>query len=95
MRYGVTLASEAKRDLREICRYIAAGPQSEPNANGQLNRLEKNILKLDEMPERFRVMSVDNSLGFYISNHQEKTVTVLRVMYGGQDIDAQLRNALR
>lgn len=72
MRYGVTLASEAKRDLREICRYIAAGPQSEPNANGQLNRLEKNILKLDEMPERFRVMSVDNSLGFYISNHQEK-----------------------
>ena len=83
MRYGVTLASEAKRDLREICRYIAAGPQSEPNANGQLNRLEKNILKLDEMPERFRVMSVDNSLGFYISNHQEKTVTVLRVMYGG------------
>ena len=68
----MTLASEAKRDLREICRYIAAGPQSEPNANGQLNRLEKNILKLDEMPERFRVMSVDNSLGFYISNHQEK-----------------------
>ena len=91
----MTLASEAKRDLREICRYIAAGPQSEPNANGQLNRLEKNILKLDEMPERFRVMSVDNSLGFYISNHQEKTVTVLRVMYGGQDIDAQPRNALR
>lgn len=34
MSYEVTLASEAKRDLREICRYIAAGPQSEPNANG-------------------------------------------------------------
>ena len=78
MRYGVTLASEAKRDLREICRYIAAGPQSEPNANGQLNRLEKNILKLDEMPERFRVMSVDNSLGFYISNHQENRYSASR-----------------
>ena len=78
MRYGVTLASEAKRDLREICRYIAAGPQSEPNANGQLNRLEKNILKLDEMPERFRVMSVDNSLGFYISNHQENRCSASR-----------------
>ena len=34
MSYEVTLALEAKRDLREICRYIAAGPQSEPNANG-------------------------------------------------------------
>ena len=78
MRYGVTLASEAKRDLREICRYIAAGPQSEPNANGQLNRLEKNILKLDEMPERFRVMSVDKSLGFYISNHQENRYSASR-----------------
>lgn len=78
MRYGVTLASEAKRDLREICRYIAAGPQSEPNANGQLNRLEKNILKLDEMPERFRVMSVDNSLGFYISNHQKNRYSASR-----------------
>ncbi len=78
MSYEVTLASEAKRDLREICRYIAAGPQSEPNANGQLNRLEKNILKLDEMPERFRVMSVDNSLGFYISNHQENRYSASR-----------------
>ena len=74
----MTLASEAKRVLREICRYIAAGPQSEPNANGQLNRLEKNILKLDEMPERFRVMSVDNSLGFYISNHQENRYSASR-----------------
>ena len=74
----MTLASEAKRDLREICRYIAAGPQSEPNANGQLNRLEKNLLKLDEMPERFRVMSVDNSLGFYISNHQENRYSASR-----------------
>lgn len=74
----MTLASEAKRDLREICRYIAAGPQSEPNANGQLNRLEENILKLDEMPERFRVMSVDNSLGFYISNHQENRYSASR-----------------
>ena len=72
MRYGVTLASEAKRDLREIYRYIAVELQSEQNAGGQLDRLEENILKLDEMPERFRVMSVDNSLGFYISNHQEK-----------------------
>ena len=67
MRYGVTLASEAKRDLREICRYIAAGPQS-----------EKNILTLDERPERFRVMSVDNSLGFYISNHQENRYSASR-----------------
>ena len=82
MSYEVTLTPEAKHDLREIYRYIAVELQSEQNANGQLDRLEENILKLDEMPERFRV---------YIPNHQVKTVTVLCVMYGGRDIDAQLR----
>ena len=100
MSYEVTLTPEAKHDLREIYRYIAVELQSEQNANGQLDRLEENILKLDEMPERFRVydrepwrsrnlrvMPVDN----YVPDHQVKTVTVLRVMYGGRDIDAQLR----
>lgn len=55
------------------------------------------------MPERFRVydrepwrsrnlrvMPVDNYLVFYIPDHQAETVTVLRIMYGGRDIDAQL-----
>lgn len=85
MSYEVTLTPEAKRDLREIYRYIAVELQSEQNANGQLDRLEETILKLDEMPERFRVydrepwrsrnlrvMPVDNYLVFYIPDHQVK-----------------------
>ena len=108
MSYEVALTPEAKHDLREIYRYIAVELQSEQNANGQLDRLEENILKPDEMPERFRVydrepwrsrnlrvMPVDNYLVFYVPDHQVKTVTVLRVMYGGRDIDAQLRNISR
>ena len=104
----MTLTQEAKHDLREIYRYIAVDLQSELNANDQPDRLEENILKPDEMPERFRVyareswrsrnlrvMPVDNYLVFYIPDHQVKTVTVLRVMYGGRDIDAQLRNISR
>ncbi len=108
MSYEVRLTPEAKHDLWEIYRYIAVELRSEQSANGQLERLEENILKLDEMPERFRVycrepwrsrnlrvMPVDNYLVFYIPNHQIKTVTVLRVMYGGRDIDAQLGNISR
>ena len=104
MSYEVTLTPEAKHDLREIYGNIAVELQSKQNANGQLDRLEENILKLDEMPERFRVydrepwrsrnlrvMPVDNYLVFYIPEHETKIVTVLRVMYGGRDIDAQLR----
>ena len=99
---------EAKHDLREIYRYIAMELQLEQNANGQLDRLEENILKLDEMPERFqiygrepwrgrnlRVMPAGNYLVFYLPDHQLKTVTVLRVMYGGRDIEAQLSNISR
>ena len=105
MSYEVTLTPEAKHDLREIYRYIAVELQSGQNANGQLNRLEENILKLDEMPERFRVydrepwrsrnlrvMPVDHYLVFYIPDHQSQIVTVVRVIYGGRDIEAQLGN---
>ena len=63
MSYEVTLTPEAKRDLREIYRYIAVDLQSEQNANGQLDRLEENILKLDEMPERFRVYGATGICG--------------------------------
>ena len=85
MSYKVTLTPEAKHDLREIYRYITVELQSEQNANGQLDRSEESILKLDEMPERFRVvdpepwrshnlqgMPVDNCLMFYIPDHQVK-----------------------
>jgi len=65
--------------------------------------LEKGIASLHQMPERFRVydkepwrsrnlriMLVDNYLIFYIPDHDKKTVTVLRVMYGGRSIEKHL-----
>lgn len=106
MTYQITLTPEAQRDLRMIYRYIAVSLQSVQNATGQLDRLEENILSLAKMPERFhiydrepwrsrnlRVMPVDNYLVFYIPNHQEKLVTVIRIMYGGRDVDAQLHRS--
>ena len=105
MTYQVTLTPQAQSDLREIFKYIAVDLQSVQNATGQLDRLEKAIASLDQMPERYRVydkpkwrernlriMPVDNYLVFYIPNHSSETVTVIRVMYGGRDIDRQLKN---
>ena len=37
------------------------------------------------------MMPVDHYLVFYIPDTAAKTVTVLRVIYGGRDMDAQLR----
>lgn len=103
MSYTVKLSKQADNDIRAIYEYIAFELQSRQNAAGQIARLEKEILSLEEMPERhnsykaepwrsrnLRVMPVDNYLVFYIPEHDNHTVTVLRVMYGGRDLDAQL-----
>ena len=103
MSYEVLLAPEAMRDLREIYRYIALDLQSAQNAAAQLDRLERRIHALGELPERYRVydrepwrsrnlrvMPVDSYLVFYIPDSRAQTVNVLRVMYGRRDVDVQL-----
>ena len=107
MNYEVRLTTQAENDLRGIFEYIAFDLQSVQNAAGQLNRLEQSIASLDQMPERFRVygnepwssrnlriMPVDNYLVFYIPDHEEQIVHIMRVMYGGRDIDGQLNQLL-
>ncbi len=103
MIYSVKISKQAENDLRSIYEYIAFELESSQNAQGQLGRLESNILKLKEMPERFsvyekepwksrnlRVMPVDNYLVFYIPDKESKSVNILRVMYGGRDTEKQL-----
>ena len=103
MIYSVKISKQAENDLRSIYEYIAFKLQSLQNAQGQIGRLESNILKLKEMPERFsvfekepwksrnlRVMPVDNYLVFYIPDKLTKTVNIIRVMYGGRDTEKQL-----
>ncbi len=107
MNYEVRMTRTADNDLRGIFEYIAFDLQSVQNAVAQLDRLEKGIASLDQMPERFRVyerdpwysrnlhiMPVDNFLIFYISDRERRIVTILRVMYGGRDVDRQLRESI-
>ena len=103
MIYSVQITSHAESDLREIYEYIAYELLSPPTAARQLQRLEEEVLSLDQMPNRYpayqeepwysrglRVMSVDNYLVFYIPDAATQTVSVIRVMYGGRDIGFQL-----
>lgn len=105
MTYSVKITEQAEFDLKSIFEYIALDLQSLEIAVGQLERLEKSIMGLNVMPERFRlyekepwhsrglrIMPVDNYLVFYIPDHEVKTVYVIRVMYGGRDIDAHLKS---
>ena len=103
MIFKVEISSQAEEDLRGIFEYIAFELLSPENATRQLERLEKQILNLNEMPERFpkygkepwysrglRFATVDNYIVFYISDMDNGIVTVLRVMYSGRDIEKQL-----
>ena len=104
MMYDVQLSERAEKDIRGIYEYIAFDLQSPIAASGQLDRLEEAIYKLDHMPNRFRrydkepwrsrglrLFAVDNYAVFYIPDVVKKQVTVIRVMYGGRDIDSELR----
>ena len=97
MKYSIVLTETAQADLSAIFRYIAVDLQSVQNANAQLSRIEKAIASLNQMPERYRVydrknwrernlriMPVDNYLVFYVPTHDDTTVTVMRIMYGGR-----------
>ncbi|EOR25209.1 RelE/StbE family addiction module toxin [Clostridium sartagoforme AAU1] len=103
MKYKIVLTKQADTDLRGIYEYIAFTLLEPEIAARQLEKIEKGILSLDEMPERFRVfekepwyskglrqMSVDNFVVFYISNTEDKTVNVIRIMYGRRDIDKRI-----
>ena len=104
MKYKIILTIQADTDLRSIYEYTAFTFFEPETAARQIDRIEKGILSPDEMPERFRAfekepwysrglrqMPVDNFIIFYIPNVEDETVTVIRVMYGGRDIDKQLK----
>ena len=56
MIYEIEVSEQADSDLRGIFEYIAFELQSLENASGQLDRLEEQILSLDKMPERYRIV---------------------------------------
>ena len=103
MIFNVVTSIQAEEDLRGIFEYITFELLSPENAEKQLERLEKQILSLDEMPERFprygkepwhsrglRFVAVDNYILFYLTDVEEQVVTILRVMYSGRNIEEQL-----
>lgn len=104
MIYKVEISKQAQVDLEKIYEYISFTLLSPKNAERELNRLEKSILKLDHMPKRFEVyesepwfsrgmrsMPVDNFVVLYIPDDEKSTVTVIRVLHGGRDIDREMR----
>ena len=102
MKYEIILTQQAETDLRDIYEYIAFTLLEPEIASRQLDRLEKGILSLDEMPKRFRIfekepwysrglrqMPIDHFIVFYVPGTEDTTIHIIRILYGGRDIAEQ------
>lgn len=103
MNYSIEITRQADADLREIFEHIATELHSIESAENVLARLERKIFSLDQMPERYhryqhepwlsrglRVMVVGKYCVFYIPNSAQKKISIIRVLYGGRDIETIL-----
>lgn len=106
MIFHVAYSAEARQDLRDIYEYIACELLVPETAAGQTERIMKAIRSLEQMPMRhrlyeeepwhsqgLRVLPADNYLVFYLPDENSATVNIIRIMYGGRDIDKQLNES--
>ena len=100
--YEVEITDDALADMEQIYNHIAFVLLSPENAMKQYDRIANAILKLNVMPERFRVidsepehsmglrrMLVDNFSVFYVL--RENKVTVTNVLYSASDLEQKLK----
>ncbi len=104
MTWTVVYSERARQDLRGVYGYIADTLLEPETAEKQTDRIMAAADALDHMPMRhrlydrepwrsrgLRIMPVDNYVVLYLPNEADKTVTIIRIVYGGRDIDRQLR----
>ena len=98
--YNVGYSVDALDDLREIYSYIANELLVPETAFAQLSRIRKEVRSLDFMPARYALVDwepwhsmkmhqlpVDNFIVYYLIDYEKRSVTVVRIFYGGRDID--------
>ena len=103
--YHVQYSAEAVEDLRNIYQYIAVELQAPQAAQGQVDRIRKMIRSLSPTPTRFaavewepwasmgmRKVPVNNYLVFYLVENADLTVTVVRIFYGGRNVEEIIRD---
>ncbi len=102
-KWQVVYSKQAELDLRSIYEYIAFSLIAPEIAKKQTRRIMEGIAKLNQLPLRYplyekepwqskglRVLPVDNYMVFYLPVESRKTVAVIRIMYGGRNIEEQL-----
>ena len=96
--YDIQITESAEKDLHEIGSYISKELLEPTTAKKMISKIAKGINSLEDMPLRnavvadeklaykgIRKIMVDNYIIFYIVTEENKTVTILRILYGRRD----------
>lgn len=101
--WNVIYTASAEQDLRNIFEYVAYQLHVPETAKKLTQKIMQEIEALETMPFRYpfidsepwhskglRHFPVKNYLVFYLPIESSETVPVIRIMYGGRDIEKQL-----
>ena len=103
MNHDIFYTAKAWNDLEEIYEYIALQLQEPVIAQRMYNSIVSAIHSLDTFPLRYalfenepwksrglRKLLVKKYLVFYTVDEVKKAVNIIRIIYGGRDLDKQL-----
>lgn len=96
--YAIRFTQPASDDLYEIARYISDELREPKTARALVQRIQKEVYELAELPMRYAVvmderlaaqgirkMLVESYLVFYKVTEENGLVTVLRILHGRRD----------
>lgn len=103
MKWNVFYTEQAENDLRTIYEYIAYTLLVPNAAKKQAKSIIDEVAALETMPLRYpvydkepwkskglRYFPVNNYLVFYLPVEEKNTVIIVRIMYGGRNVEKQL-----
>lgn len=103
--FHIHYSPKALNDLRNIYAYIAFQLQAPETAKRKIERIQEKIYSLDFMPEKYVLVEwepwksqnthkvpIDNFVIFYMVHSSINELTILRILYGKQNIEQILKS---
>ena len=98
IKYEVIITERAKQELKEIYEYISKSLMEENTADKLIDKIEKELLQLEDIPEGFSVIEnyrkkdfeyrrlpINNYVAIYRIDKEKREVYIIRLVYGGRN----------
>lgn len=98
IKYEVIITERAKQELKEIYEYISKSLMEENTADKLIDKIEKELLQLEDIPEGFSVIEnyrkkdfeyrrlpINNYVAIYRIDKEKREVYIIRIVYGGRN----------